>query len=169
MNISFHVTINNSKWFYSSMFPIKEIIREYMRPWKLCILTVGMAWLFYGALNWDYSDWDIGVSIIMGLLAYLLAPWSVSTFIKCVRYKPPYWFAYIILCLLCEVFTVDTSYVLWHTYAGNTMIRYGNFLASSYLYLAAGFIWLYKGSLKDLYYDLKHNVKITKNQRLKNE
>jgi hypothetical protein len=157
--INFITNISTDKWFYSSLFPSKELTKEWLRPWNLFILAIGMTWLFYGALNWGYPDWDIGVSIIMGLLTYMLAPWSVSTFIKSIKYKPSGWLLAIGLCILSWLFVVDFSYFLWHTYKGNTMIRYENFIASSFLYLMAGFTWIYKGTFKELLNDIK-NIKV---------
>lgn len=157
--LNFITNISNDKWFYSSLFPINELTKEWVRPWKIFIFVIGMSWLFYGALNWNYPDWDIGVSIIMGLLAYMFAPWSVSTFMKAIKYRHKAWILAIVLCLFSWLFVVDFSYFLWHTYAGNTMIRYENFLVSSFLYLIAGFTWLYKGSFKEMVDDIK-NIKI---------
>jgi hypothetical protein len=39
--------------------------------------------------------------------------------------------------------------VLYHTLMGNEMFRIENFYASSALYLLAGSIWLYRGSLRE--------------------
>jgi fatty-acid desaturase len=57
-------------------------MNEYLRPWKLVSFFMGMVWLFWGALTLDIPDWDIGVSIIMGVLAYITAPWSVRVIIQ---------------------------------------------------------------------------------------
>ena len=46
---------------------------EYLRPWKLVALGCGMAILFAGAVWPGIPDWDIGVSVLMGLLAYATA------------------------------------------------------------------------------------------------
>lgn len=102
-----------------------------------------MAWLIYGALTYDISDWDIGISIIMGLLAYLTAPVAVRIFVsKQFKLFP--------LAIFFYWFTVDGSYWIYHTLMGNEMYREANFYASTTLYFLCGFIWLFRGSLKDL-------------------
>lgn len=55
------------------MYPL----REYLRPWKLFSLALGLGWLIWGAFHYQFQDWDVGISLIMGGLAYGLAPWSV--------------------------------------------------------------------------------------------
>src|ERR1700712_3642505 len=50
---------------------------ECLRPWKLFTLAVGVALLVLGALLDIAPDWDIPISFIMALLAYLTAPWSL--------------------------------------------------------------------------------------------
>ena len=47
--------------------------RELARPWKALSFAIGMAWLLYGALTYGIADWDVGISIAMGGLTYLLA------------------------------------------------------------------------------------------------
>jgi len=51
-------------------------LQEFLRPWKLFSLAIGLAWLIYGALNYNISDWDVGISLIMALLSYITAPWA---------------------------------------------------------------------------------------------
>lgn len=150
----YYIQATEDKYLYTSFFPIKELIIEWKRPWKLFFLTIGMSWLIYGALFWDYPDWDIGVSLIMGILTYLFSSWSLSLMIKVFKKKPKYSLFYIIIVLLTYWFCVDGSYYLWHTYAHNRMFRYENFVASSYLYFLASTIWLYKGTLKELKNDI---------------
>lgn len=61
----------------SRCLPDKAYFRELRRPWKLASLAIGMLWLMYGAVSYGISDWDVGISLIMGGLTYLCAPWSV--------------------------------------------------------------------------------------------
>lgn len=160
--IIFNNQILNTRWFYNSSLSKKEIINEYLRPWKLITFSLGMMFLFYGALFFNYPDWDIGVSIIMGSLTYLLSPLSISFFIKSIKYKEKNWFLVVLLCIVTELFVVDWSYMAWHTLMKNETIREGNFITSSFMYIAMGFFWLYKGSLKELLYDIKNHIIIEK-------
>ena len=57
-------------------------MRELRRPWKL--LTLGVGWPFYGALNYGSSAWDIGVSVVMGGLTYIFAAWGVRSLLSIV-------------------------------------------------------------------------------------
>jgi hypothetical protein len=116
---------------------------ELLRPWKLMTFGIGMAWLLYGATHYDIPDWDVGISIIMGMLTYVTAPWAVRILIAR-RYK------YYPLALFFYWLTVDGSYWLYHTAMGNQMFRVANFYASTPFYFLCGFIWLHKGPLKDL-------------------
>ncbi|MGE5757901.1 MAG: hypothetical protein ACM3W8_03445, partial [Sideroxydans sp.] len=57
-------------------------MREYTRPWKLCTLLLGIALLIIGSLIHEAPDWDIPISIIMAVLAYLAAPWSLRVIVE---------------------------------------------------------------------------------------
>lgn len=108
-----------------------------------------MGWLLFGALNYGISDWDVGISILMGGLTYVFAPWSVGTILAAIRRRPPGWILRIVTALFVAWIVVDAIYVLYHTMMGNEMFRIENFYASSALYLLAGSIWLYRGSLRE--------------------
>lgn len=132
-----------------NLLPDRRYVAELARPWKLLSLAIGLAWLLYGALNYGISDWDVGISLLMGGLTYLCAPWSVRVILHCLRYRPGYYPLWIGGALAVAWFVIDGVYVLYHTIAGNQMLRAENFYASSALYFLAGTIWLYRGSLRD--------------------
>lgn len=137
------------------LLSFRQYLVELLRPWKLFSLGVGMSWLLYGAYNYSISDWDIGISLIMGGLAYLCAPWSVRIILYHLQYRPRFWVLWIISALLVSWFVVDGIYVFYHTAMGNQMLRIENFYASSALYFLAGAIWLYSGSLRDLFINIR--------------
>jgi hypothetical protein len=118
-------------------------MNEYLRPWKLISFFMGMVWLFWGALTLDIPDWDIGVSIIMGVLAYITAPWSVRVIIQRKLKLFP-------LMIFTWWFTVDGSYMLYHSFVGNETFRLANFYASTTLYWLCGMLWLHNGPIKEL-------------------
>lgn len=122
---------------------------ELRRPWKLASLAVGLTWLIYGARHYQLADWDVGVSLLMGLLTYLFAPWSVRVILLCLRDFSRDSLFWIAASLAVAWFVVDGVYVAYHGVVGNMMFRMENFLASSALYFLAGSIWLYKGSVRD--------------------
>ena len=125
-------------------------IVETYRPWKLFTFIVGMIFLFYGALNFEIPDWDIGISILMGSLTYLCAPWTVRTILHSLLNRPRFWLLWIVIALFVSWIAVDGVYVLYHTTVGNIMLRRDNFFISFPSYLILGFLWLYAGSLREL-------------------
>lgn len=136
---------------------LKAYFAELVRPWKLCSLAVGMAWLLYGALNFGIGDWNVGDSLIMGLLTYLTAPWVVRTLIVSLSQRPRLWMIRILIALIVAWSVIDGSYTLYNVLTHHPLFRAANFPASSALYFLAGCIWLYRGSLKDLWND-RHNL-----------
>lgn len=130
--------------------PGRAYLAELARPWKLLSFAIGMGWLLFGALTYGISDWDIGISLLMGGLTYLSAPWSVRTLLTAVRYRSRNWVLWIGIAFLVAWAVVDGIYVLYHAVVGNEMFRIENFYASSALYFLAGAIWLYPGSVREL-------------------
>lgn len=128
--------------------------RELVRPWKLATFAVGMAWLLYGALVYEISDWDVGISVLMGGFTYWLAPWTVRSFAAAVRAPSAANAGWAALGVAAAWWCVDGVYVLYHTLAGNAMLRDANFRASLPLFFLCGMLWLYRGSLAELRLDL---------------
>jgi hypothetical protein len=84
------------------------IVQEYLRPWKLATLALGVALLIAGSFYYEAPDWDIPISLIMALLAYAAAPWSLHVLVERQwRLWPAMLFA--------TWFTVDGCYwIYWH-------------------------------------------------------
>lgn len=123
---------------------------EYLRPWKLFTLAIGLALLVFGAFHYNQPDWDVGISFVMGLLAYFTAPWGIIV-LKAKRRK------LIPLALLAYWFTVDGSYVLYNAWVGRPVwpeLRVANFFASSMLYLLCGVIWLPRMPFREVILDV---------------
>lgn len=124
---------------------------EYLRPWKLVTLTLGIAILIVGAQIEQLPDWDTGISILMSILTYLSASWVVRVFVK-VRWKHmPAAFA-------IAWFSIDGVYFAWNAHYGPEMVdilRQANWYPSLLLYLICGFLWMYRGSMSDLATNLK--------------
>lgn len=126
-------------------------MKELFRPWKLFTFAIGMSWLFWGALTLNIPDWNIGVSILMGVSTYLSAPWAVRVLLL----KRYLWWP---LAFYWYWFSVDGVYMAWHGLAGNETFRLANFIASTTLYWLCGFIWLYRGSLRELFRDIRTSI-----------
>lgn len=108
-----------------------------------------MSWLLYGAINYGIADWDIGVTLLMGFLTYLCAPWSFRVILLALRNRPPYWSLWVVGSLFIAWLVVDGVYVLYHTSVGNKMFREDNFHASFPLYFLAGACWIYRGTVRE--------------------
>lgn len=124
---------------------------EYLRPWKLSTLVIGIAILIAGAKIEQQPDWDIGISILMALLTYMTAPWALRVFIERRWLMMP-------VALLAGWFSVDLVYFWWNRDLGPEMVdifRQANWLPSLCLYLLCGLFWLYKGSISDFSTNLR--------------
>lgn len=120
---------------------------EYLRPWKLFTLGVGIALLIAGSIYTPAPDWDIPISLIMAVLAYLTAPWSLRVLLERRWNHLP-------AALFATWFSVDGSYAIyWHFRdpVALELMRPANFAASLGLYGICGVIWLYRGSLRALF------------------
>jgi len=122
-------------------------MNELFRPWKLTTFTIGLALLIVGSVYNQAPDWDIPISIIMASLSYLTAPWSIRVIIERKWKLMP-------AMLLATWFTVDGCYwIYWHfkNPAVLGLMREANFPASLSLYWLCGLVWLYRGSLGELF------------------
>jgi len=115
----------------------RELLIEFFRPWKLLSFGIGIALLVVGSFYYKAPDWDVGISLIMGTLTYLTAPWVLDV-IRTRRWKnlPAALFIFWV--------TVDGTYVFYNLYRGIWIypnLRLANFFASSLLYLICGWLW----------------------------
>jgi len=129
-------------------------MREYLRPWKLFSLGVGVALLIAGSFYRPAIDWDIPISLIMASLTYLSAPWALRVFLNCQWW---YWPA----ALFATWFSVDGCYWIYWSFTNPEalIMRSANFRASLALYGICGGLWLYRGSLRDFLVELRRAVK----------
>jgi hypothetical protein len=120
--------------------------KELVRPWKLFSLICGIALLIVGAYYDASIDWDIPLSLIMAILTYMTAPWSLRVFLE---RQWRLWPA----ALFATWFSVDGCYwIYWHFRNPRALdyMRSANFPASLSLYAICAVIWLYRGSLREL-------------------
>ena len=125
--------------------------KEYLRPWKLAALAVGIALLILGAIYTPAPDWDVPISFIMAGLTYLTAPCSMRTLLERQWRLFP-------LALFFTWLSVDGCYALyWHfkNPAALEAMRSANAPASLSLYGICGVIWLYRGSLRDFFAEIR--------------
>ena len=138
-----------------TFLPGRKYFLELRRTWKLSTFGIGMLWLLYGAVRYDICDWDVGISLIMGGLTYIFAPWTVTTIYNSVRFRPDAWPICVVTALAPAMFTVDWVYWLYHAAVGNQMLRWENFKVSMALYFICGIVWCYRGSLMDLVREIR--------------
>jgi hypothetical protein len=125
--------------------------QEFLRPWKLMTLAIGIALLIAGSFIQGAPDWDIPISFIMAIIAYLTAPWSMRVIVER-RWK--HW----PLMLFFTWFGVDGSYWLywsWKNPIALEMMREANAPASLSLYWMCGLVWYFQGTVKELWSSLK--------------
>lgn len=57
------------------------VSRELANPWRLAVLAVGIGILIAGSHLTPSADWDYPICFIMGLWAYVFAPWTVRALV----------------------------------------------------------------------------------------
>lgn len=118
---------------------------EYTRPWKLVTLAFGIIFLIAGALWSGLPDWDIPISLIMAIPAYLTAPCSMRVLLER-RWSQAH------LALFWTWFSVDGTYsIYWYLRDPDTLdaLRHANAAASLALYGMCGLVWYPKASLRE--------------------
>lgn len=102
---------------------------------KLLTFLAGLGWLLYGALFFDYPDWDVGVSLLMAGSTYLCAAWCWRAWVQ-LQWR--LWPAAFLAAWWC----VDGSYwAYWSLVNPAVMIREGQWAMSLCLFLLCGFVW----------------------------
>ncbi|MHB1186836.1 hypothetical protein [Thiobacillus sp.] len=136
-------------------------LTEYRRPWKLATLAAGIALLIFGSFYYDAPDWDIPISFIMATFAYLTAPWSLRVILE---RKWRLWPAM----LFATWFTVDGCYAIYWYFKDPValeMMRDVNFPASLSLYGMCGILWMYQGSLKQLFSEIQNHFSLLRGNK----
>ena len=114
-----------------------------------------MGWLLYGAIFFNYPDWDIGICFAMAIPTYLTAEWVWKSIFD---WKSDNWLKFIGVPLLTW-FCVDGSYWLYWSFVNpSVMIREGQWPMSLCLYLLAGFVWSNSESVHQLFRDKMRQV-----------
>lgn len=129
---------------------------EYLRPWKLASLALGIALLIVGSYYYQAPDWDVPISIIMAAFAYLTASWSLRVILE------RKWRLWPVM-IFFTWFTVDGCYAIyWHFRDPKALeaMRAANFPASLSLYGLCGALWFYTGNLKELWSDCRRHLSL---------
>lgn len=98
---------------------------------------IGLSWLIYGALNYGYPDWDVGVSLVMALATYFTADKVVLAIRNLEWRRWP-------LMLFYTWFAVDGTYLIYWTIKDRVILlqmRDSQWPFSLCLFLLLGVIW----------------------------
>jgi hypothetical protein len=116
----------------------RKAMKNYLHPWNLTTLAIGIALLIVGRYYYNAMDWDVPISLIMAALAYAFATWSLRVVLERQWRMLP-------LALLATWFTIDGSYAIYWYFVDPValeMMRGANFPASLALYGACAIVWL---------------------------
>jgi hypothetical protein len=125
-------------------------LTELRRPWKLATLAIGIGLLVFGSFYFEAPDWDVPISIIMALMSYLTASWSMHVIVERRWQQWPFM-------LFWTWFTVDGCYWLyWHFKdpVALELMREANAPASLSLYWMCGLVWYFRGTLCEMWRDV---------------
>ncbi len=126
---------------------------EFLRPWKLVILALGIGLLLIGSVLMPAPDWDVGISFIMAILTYLTAPWLIHVVRRLDWKRLP-------LALFLAWFSIDGCYWLYWSIVNPDALfmRPANAFASTFIYLLMGMVWMYSDSLQQLWSETRRAV-----------
>lgn len=111
--------------------------RELLRPLRLLSLAAGIALLIAGSIYLPSTDWDIPICFIMGIPAYVLAPWVFRQVFN-FRWK------WLLPAALALWFAIDGTYsAYWHLrgFDALAVFRPANYFYCIWLFWACGFVW----------------------------
>ena len=139
---------------------VNQLLREYRRPWKLFTLAIGIGLLVAGSFYYKAPDWDISISFIMAILAYLAAPWSMRVLLERQWRRLPLmlFLTSSITMLFLTWFTVDGCYWIYWSQIDPValeLMRDVNFPASLSLYSMCRLGWYFNGSLREFYLEAR--------------
>ena len=134
-------------------FSLKYYAKELLRPWKLITFSIALGYYIWGAYRYKCPTWDVSVSILMGVLTYLFAPWTVKSIYFLIRKRPKHWIRSLAICSIVIYACASGSYELynwWHLGYWPPPTYWVNLYYSSLIFFAAGMLWKFEGTLKEL-------------------
>lgn len=123
-----------------ALFELKELIR----PWKIATFVAGLSLLVLGAKLDIALDWDVGVSIVMALTAYVTAPWVVRSLRNRRWWRLP-------ACAILTWWGVDGCYALYWSLRNPEILnqmRSAQWPTSTCLFSMCGLAWMHAGPLR---------------------
>jgi hypothetical protein len=131
---------------------VVRYLRGLARPWKVVTFALGTGFFVWGAYFWAVPTWDVGVSILMSVLCFLLAPWAVDLGWRALRERRPGWSRDLGLAMAAVYLVASGSYEIYNTIRmGQHPVTYWQNLAFSIpVTIAAGLLWRLDGSITEL-------------------
>ena len=143
-------------------FNFKHYTKELLRPWKLIIFSIALGYYIWGVYHYKCQTWDVPVSIIMSVLTYLFAPWTIKSLYYIIPKRPKYWFWKLLICMVVIYACASGSYELynwWHLGYWPPPTYWVNLWYSSCAFIAAGMIWKFEGTFRKLRSSLSTDFK----------
>lgn len=143
-------------------FSLRKYTSELLRPWKLATFSLALGYYIWGAYHYHCPTWDVPVSIIMSVLTYLFAPWTVASVYYLVNKRPRHWLGKLSICGLVLYACASGSYELynwWNLGYWPPPTYWVNLYYSSLIFFAAGMLWKFEGTLGELLEILKNDCK----------
>jgi len=144
-------------------FLLKKYINELFRPWKVITFSIALGYYIWGAYYYKCPTWDVPVSIIMSILTYVFAPWTVSSVYHLIGKRPKHWIRGVTICMIVIYICASGSYELynwWHLGYWPPPTYWVNLWYSSCAFFAAGMLWRFEGNFKELLNNLIKNWNI---------
>ena len=110
--------------------------RALIAPWRLCCLAAGLALLCVGSHVTPSVDWDYPISFIMGICAYVCAPWTVRALV----YRRWKWLPVAFLLMWVSIDGVYSLYWWCRGFDALQIFRGANAIYCLPLYFALGFV-----------------------------
>ena len=142
-------------------FHIKRYAKELIRPWKLATFSLALAYYIWGAYYYQCPTWDVPVSLIMSLLTYIFAPWTVKSIYYLAKNRPRYWLLRLIVCAAVIYACASGSYELynwWNLGYHPPPTYWINLYYSTLMFFAAGMVWKFEGTLRELIREVMASV-----------
>jgi len=110
-------------------------------PWKLGVFVPAALFVSFAGRFTDDETWDVVTGSGMSILTFLTAPWSIGLFYQVfTRQRPRRYLIVASALLLFSSSWFYDGYLLWRD-GSYTQRWFGNLIASSTLYVAAGLFW----------------------------
>ena len=114
----------------------KLFSRALIAPWRLCCLAAGLALLCVGSHVTQSPDWDYPISFIMGVCAYVCAPWTV----RALAYRRWKWLPVAFFLMWLSIDGVYSLYWWCRDFDALQIFRGANAIYCMPLYFALGVV-----------------------------